>query len=167
MSSEAIGTAMFLIAAVISAGVLINAIIPVVYTISGTIASSSHTVDERLSTDVRIVTTYASAKNETAEIWIKNVGTNRIVSSEIQLVDVFLGGRGDFVRLTPTTSSEPDWNEWTYAILEVTPNNHWDPGETLHISAKTEKIPDKEGVVYFQFVLPTGLSRSTTFTASD
>ncbi len=42
MSSETFTTAMFLIAAIISAGVLINAVFPVVYTLAGTIASSSH-----------------------------------------------------------------------------------------------------------------------------
>ncbi|KAF5032662.1 MULTISPECIES: flagellin [unclassified Methanoculleus] len=164
MSSEAFTTAMFLIAAIISAGVLINAVFPVIYTLSGTIASSSHKVDERLSVDVKIVTTYASDRNDTARIWIKNVGTGRIAGTEIRKADVFLGGQGDFVRLT--------WKEavtdgaWTHEILEDT-NNYWDPGETLYIEAETQKIPATESVVYFQFVLPTGLSRSTTFNAGD
>ena len=164
MSSETFTTAMFLIAAIISAGVLINAVFPVIYTLSGTIASSSHTVDERLSTDVKIVTTYAGNESSTARIWLKNVGAGRISSADVQKADVFLGGQGDFVRLTRAT--ELDYGTWRYEILEDT-NNYWDPGETLYIEAKTEKIPEKEDIVYFQFVLPSGLYRSTTFTASD
>jgi len=164
MSSEAITTAMFLIAAVISAGVLINAVFPVIYSLSGTISSSSHAVDERLSTDIRIVTTYASSGSDTARIWIKNVGTGRIARAEIDKADVFLGAEGDFIRLTHSTPlTEGAWN---YEILEDT-NGQWDPGETLYIEGKTSKIPGRGEVVYFQFVLPTGVYRSTTFTAGD
>ncbi|NLM29554.1 MAG: flagellin [Methanomicrobiales archaeon] len=161
MSSEAFTTAMFLIAAIIAAGVLINAVFPVIYTLASTISSSSHTVDERLSNDVKIVTTYAGGGN--ARIWLKNVGTGRISDADIRKADVFLGGQGNFIRLG---LNAPGSDSWTYEILEDTPgNNCWDPGETLYIQASTEKIPGTGDIVYFQFVLSTGLSRSTTFTA--
>lgn len=163
MSSETFTTAMFLIAAIISAGVLINAVFPVIYTLSGTISSSSHKVDERLSTDVKIVTTFASGGNETARIWLKNIGAGRIADADVRKADVFLGSQGDFIRLTRSAALEE--GTWKYQILEDTGNDYWDPGETLYIEAQTEKIPAREGIVYFQFVLPTGLSRSTTFTA--
>ena len=166
MSSETFTTAMFLIAAIISAGVLINAVFPVIYTLSSTISSSSHSVDERLSTDVKIVTTYASG--DTAKIWLKNIGTGRIADNSIQRGDVFLGSQGDFIRLS-WKEKEPDAlvdGEWTHKILDDT-NNYWDPGETLYIEGNTKNLPpDKGEIVYFQFVLPSGLTRSTTFTAS-
>jgi len=166
MSSETFTTAMFLIAAIISAGVLINAVFPVIYTLSNTISSSSHSVDERLSTDVRIVTTYANTTGA-AKIWLKNVGTGRIPNASIQRADVFLGSQGDFIRLTQSATLDEESGTWKYEILDDA-NNYWDPGETLYIEAKTTKIPSYEGdIVYFQFVLPSGLSRSTTFTASD
>lgn len=157
---------MFLIAAIIAAGVLINAIFPVIYTLAGTISSSSHTVDERLSNDVKIVTTYASADSKCAEIWLKNVGVARIPPSEIDKADVFLGAPGNFSGLALIKSGTPKENQWTYEILENTlKNNYWDPGETLHIKAHSDKIPKEREVVYIQFVLSTGLSRSVTFTA--
>lgn len=165
MSSETFTTAMFLIAAIISAGVLVNATFPVIYTLSSTISSSSHNVDERLSTDVKIITTYASGGGNNASIWIKNIGTSRIADADIRQADVFLGPQSNFVRLDLISGPPQSENQWSYTIIKDT-NNYWDPGETLHISAKTE-IPAEKGIVYFQFVLPTGLSRSTTFTASD
>ncbi|KAF5085645.1 Archaebacterial flagellin [anaerobic digester metagenome] len=167
MSSETFTTAMFLIAAIISAGVLINAVFPVIYTLSSTISSSSHNVDERLSTDVKVVTTYASSSGHTAKIWLKNIGTGRVPDASIQRADVFLGGQGNFIRLTQSATLDEESGTWKYEILDDA-NNYWDPGETLYIEAKTTKIPSNEGgIVYFQFVLPSGLSRSTTFTASD
>ena len=167
MSSEAFTTAMFLIAAIIAAGVLINAIFPVIYTLAGTISSSSHTVDERLSNDVKIVTTYANGGTKNAEIWLKNVGTARISPSDIEKADVFLGAPGNFIRLgLVVPPGTPETNQWTYAILEDTQkNNYWDPGETLYIQAHSKRIPGEGEIVYVQFVLSTGLSRSTTFTA--
>jgi flagellar protein FlaG len=42
MSSETITTALFLITAVIAAGVLINAVYPVVYNMAGTFSSTTH-----------------------------------------------------------------------------------------------------------------------------
>ncbi|BBL67900.1 flagellin [Methanoculleus chikugoensis] len=164
MSSETFTTAMFLIAAIISAGVLINAVFPVIYTLSSSISSSSHNVDERLSTDVKIVTTYASSTGHTARIWLKNIGVGRVADNDIQRADVFLGGKGDFIRLTRAATLAE--GTWKYEILEDA-NNYWDPGETLYIEAMTTKIPGKGEIVYFQFVLPSGLTRSTTFTASD
>lgn len=164
MSSETFTTAMFLIAAIISAGVLINAVFPVIYTLSGTISSSSHKVDERLSTDVKIVTTYASGGSNNARIWLKNIGAGRIAEANVQKADIFLGGQGDFIRLTRSETLAD--GTWTYEILEDT-NDYWDSGETLYIEATTTKIPSRGEIVYFQFVLPTGLYRSTTFTAGD
>jgi len=166
MSSETFTTAMFLIAAIISAGVLINAVFPVIYTLSSSISSSSHSVDERLSTDVKIVTTFASGgeENKTARVWLKNIGVGRVADNDIQRADVFLGGKGDFIRLTRAATLAE--GTWKYEILEDT-NNYWDPGETLYVEAMTSKIPAKGDIVYFQFVLPSGLTRSTTFTASD
>ncbi len=166
MSSETFTTAMFLMAAIISAGVLINAIFPVIYTLSDTIASSTHEADERLRVDVKIVTTYASAGSQQAEIWIKNVGTQRIAEADLKSSDVFLGAVGNFDRLSYTAGAPAD-GEWMYEIEGSGANGYWDAGETLHITGHTTDLPDVAGdVAYFQFVLMTGLSRSTEFTMS-
>ena len=62
MSAETFTTAMFLITAVIAAGVLVNAIFPVVYNMAGTFSSASHESDQRLRTDFKVVFTSASDK---------------------------------------------------------------------------------------------------------
>ena len=45
-------------------------------------------------------------------------------------------------------------------------NNFWDSGETLEIDAKASTISGQQigSPVYFQFVLPDGIWRSTEFT---
>jgi len=174
MSAETFTTAMFLITAVIAAGVLINAVFPVVYNMAGTFSSSTHASDERLRTDFKIVTYYSSG--DKAEIWMKNIGSARIPSSDIEKSDVFCGAETDYGRLTHVSSAispGPDWStEFANEADELSreydlnANGYWDPGETLHILAYSPKIPGSGETVYFQFILPGGTWRSITFNAS-
>jgi flagellar protein FlaG len=160
MSSETITTALFLITAVIAAGVLINAVYPVVYTMAGTFSSSTHESDVRMRTDFKIITTVASAG--TAQIWMKNVGTEPIPVGSIERSDVFCGAVDNFDRLA--YDQNPGWTYDLYDLDSV--NNMWDPGETLKITAHTNLIPATGYKVYFQFAIPNGVWRSNEFTVS-
>lgn len=155
MSAETITTAIFLITAVVATAVLVNAIYPVIYTTAGTFQSSTHDADTRLRTDFKIVATFTPSAGN-ADIYMKNVGSQRISLAEIQTADVFCGTTvGN--RLTYSGG-------WTAEILPAGGDIYWDTGETLHVHATT---PINSGdTVYFQFILPNGIWRSTEFTAS-
>jgi flagellar protein FlaG len=154
MSAETITTAIFLITAVVATAVLVNAIYPVIYTTAGTFQTATHESDQRLRTDFKIVATFA--KINQANIYMKNIGSQRISLDEIRKADVFCG-RENGNRLTYGS-------EWTAEILP-SDNNFWDPGETLHITAATS-IGYGDSV-YFQFILPNGVWRSSEFTAPE
>ena len=175
MSAETFTTAIFLITAVIAAGVLVNAVLPVVYTMAGTFSSSTHDSDERLRTDFKIVT-YHYTQSGSANIWMKNIGSSRIAETEIiSQSDVFFGPEGNYARLSYAKFindlTPPSAGSWTTDFLtdpsyDINTNNYWDPGETLHVIA-TPKISIISGdIAYFQFILPGGSWRSQTFTAS-
>ncbi len=55
MSADTFTTAIFLITAVIAAGVLISAIFPVVYQMAGTFSSAGHASDQQIRTDFKVV----------------------------------------------------------------------------------------------------------------
>ena len=154
MSSESIVSALFLITAVIAAGVLINAIFPIITQTAGTFGSVSHEADVRIRTDIKIVNTFAQGSG--AKIWLKNIGTERIHENNIEGSDIFIGPPGGFERVSG----------WTYQILEGNGNNYWDQGETLEITLTNPNPPSEGDVVYFQIVLPTGVTRSIEFKAS-
>jgi flagellar protein FlaG len=154
MSAETFTTAMFLITAVIAAGVLINAVFPVVYTMAGTFQSATHESDQRLRTDFKIVTTFANST--TANVWMKNIGSQRIPNSDILRSDVFCGPSENYGRVS----------DWTFTIFDLNGNNDWDPGETLQISVRPPSMPAKGNLVYFQFILPDGIWRSIEFNVS-
>lgn len=159
MSSETITTAILLIGAVVAAGVLVNAIFPIIYSISDTAGSTSHAVDQQVRTDIKIINTYASASNHSAEIWIKNLGSTRIAANDISSADIFIGTPGNFDRISYSSG-------WTYTLLD-SESTYWIPGETIRIDiTDCSLLPTVTGdSVYFQIVLPGGTVRSTEFTA--
>jgi flagellar protein FlaG len=171
LAAETFVTALLLITAIISAGILINAVYPVVWNMAGTFSSASHETDTRMRTDFKIVASHASSSSSggRATIWMKNIGTNRIGTSEIDKSDIFIGLTGDFTRadnflgpdLTPVAN-----REWSYHLSDAPTNGFWDPGETLEISVWSSQFINPELPVYFQFVLPNGVWRSTEFTTS-
>ncbi|MFA4859996.1 flagellin [Methanoregula sp.] len=163
MSADTITTALFLITAVIAAGVLINAIYPVVFNMAGTFSSATHESDQRLRTDFKIVLA-TNDKVETegvilGHVWMKNVGSAKISMDEIERSDVFCGAVGNFQRLDYGIT-------WVATIKESASqvNNFWDPGETLEITFPASILPATPNMAYFQFVLPNGIWRSTEFT---
>ncbi|AGB02543.1 hypothetical protein [Methanoregula formicica] len=165
MSAETFTTAMFLITAVIAAGVLVNAVFPVVYNMAGTFSSATHESDERLRTDFKIVTYTAQKSGTNANIWLKNIGSSRISMSDFtNRSDVFCGEVGKFQRLT-WVSSNPTSGQWTNVNYDSNNNNYWDPGETIQVTAYTTIPPNN--AVYFQFILPSGVYRTVEFNPVD
>ncbi|MDO8873403.1 MAG: flagellin [Methanoregula sp.] len=167
MSAETITTAIFLITAVVATAVLVNAIYPVIYSTAGTFQSSTHDADTRLRTDFKIVATFAKSPN--VQVWMKNIGSQRISLAEIQKADVFCGEVGNFGRLNyiDGTPNPGKWTEiFTITTGDLNNNDYWDTGETLEIYAQPSIMPSSGNLVYFQFILPNGIWRSNEFTAS-
>jgi flagellar protein FlaG len=155
MSSETIVSALFLIAAVVAAGVLINAIFPVISRTTETFGSVAHSADDQIRTDIKIVNYYANSTE--SQIWLKNIGTSRIPKNDLDNSDIFFGGVGNF----GTVSG---------ASLDLQGSNWWNPGETLLVIIKTDQVPAARWpatneVAYFAIVLPNGVKRSVEFQA--
>jgi flagellar protein FlaG len=170
MSSESITTALFLITAVVASAVLINAMYPVIQNMAGTFSSSTHEADQRIRTDFKIIATHAiggtGPGGGTVQVWMKNVGSERIGLADIQRSDVFCGEVGSFDHLS-YVSSNPLNKQWTEEFgtgYDLNANQFWDPGETVKITAKTAF--SSGDTVFFQFALPNGVWRSIEFTAS-
>jgi flagellar protein FlaG len=159
---------MFLITAVIAAGVLVNAVFPVVYNMAGTFSSASHESDQRMRTDFKIIAYQASGT--TGQVWIKNIGSTSISAADITRSDVLTGPEGNFDSFTHHSGSgDPTEGEWVEGMgTAEAANNYWDPGETIKITVTflSAKTPAPGSVVFFQFVLPDGIWRSINFHAS-
>jgi len=164
MSSETIVTAIFLITAVVAAGVLTSQIFPAIYTMSGSVSSSTQKADQTMRTDIAIVNTFANASHY-AQVWLKSTGSSRINLADLDMSTIFIGAPGDF-ETVPKNDLLTDG--WTYEILPLDDsNNYWDPMETLHITIRSGKIPATPNMAYFQIVLYDGTKRSEEFTVSS
>ena len=95
MSADTFTTAIFLITAVIAAGVLISAIFPVVYQMAGTFSSAGHASDQQIRTDFKVVLAVVNNSGD-AQIWMKNTGSVQIPVSDIQRSDVICGDATEF-----------------------------------------------------------------------
>ncbi|HOT03172.1 MAG TPA: flagellin [Methanolinea sp.] len=154
MSSETIVTALFLIAAVVAAGVLISALFPAIHRTTSTFGAVSHEADLQIRTDMKIVNTFANAT--TLKAWVKNTGSSRVSTGELTQADVFVGRAGDFERKS--------LSELSYSIEGDMNANFWDPGETLSITVPYGFNKFSAGdTAYFSLVLPNGVRRSEEF----
>jgi archaeal flagellar protein FlaG len=169
MSSETIVTAIFLITAVVAAGVLTSQVFPAIYSMSGSVSSSTKSADQALRTDISIVNTFALAGTSTAEVWLKNTGTSRTMEQDLPRCNIFIGSPGDFEVMAQSNymAGPPVLGTWTYDIIDDN-NEYWDPGETLHLKIMSSKLTTlmRGDPVYFQIVFPDGTKRSEEFTVS-
>ena len=147
----------------VAAGVLINAVYPVVYNMAGTFSSTTHESDARMRTDFKVISSVAYGN--TAQVWMKNIGSEQIPLTSLEQADVFCGAVGAFDRLSYTAGS-PGEGEWIVDLVDLDGNGLWDTGETVKVTAVTSLIPGTGGKVYFQFALPTGIWRTSEFTVS-
>ncbi len=158
MSSETIVTAIFLITAVVAAGILTSVIFPAVSTMSSTVSSSAHSADQSMRESIVIVNTYANT-SQYAQVWVKNVGTTQIPLSDLNETDIWV----NYERLNQNNLAS---DGWMYDIPGNT-NSYWNPGETLHLTMYSGQIPSTiGGEVQFQIALYDGTTSSTQFTVS-
>ncbi|MDD1664320.1 MAG: flagellin [Methanomicrobiales archaeon] len=164
MSSETIVTAIFLITAVVAAGVLTSQILPAIFTMSGSVSSSTQKADQTMRTDIAIVNTFATG--DQAQVWLKNTGSSRINLADLNMSTIFIGAPENFETVSKDDLlPPPPPGTWTYEILDNA-NTYWDPMETLHITVRSDKIPASSNMAYFQIVLHDGTRRSEEFTVS-
>jgi archaeal flagellar protein FlaG len=171
MSAETFVNALFLITAVVAAGILITAVFPIVWNMASTFSTASHESDTRMRTDFKIVMTYSKGSDNTAKVWLKNIGSNRIGLAEVNMSDVVIGLTSDFNRATYVEGCgftyPPYVPQWCYDISETpSSNGYWDPGETLQIYSYSPAITGTSQNVYFQFILPNAVWRSSEFSTT-
>jgi len=160
MSADTFVSALLIITGVVAAGILINAVYPVIWSSASTFSSSAHETDTRMRTDFKIVNTFA--KDATAQIFMKNIGSTSMGSSEIQSADVYIVTSDKLVNPAYGATAP----SWTY-LLKNSDNTNWDNGETLEIDINFGENFVAGTTYTFEFVLPNGVQRSIEFTPSS
>ena len=147
---KAIVTVLMLIAGVVCSLVVFNSVYPAINRGASAVSNMSAKVNDRVKSQIEIVET-ASSGND-IYIWIKNVGSSRIMSLDSS--DVFLGQTGATERI-PYETGTPQWN---YSIENDT---EWGPTATIKITIQLSSAPS--GNYYIKFVIPNGISDEHQF----
>jgi archaellum component FlaG (FlaF/FlaG flagellin family) len=148
---KAITTAFMVIASVVCAVLVFNVVYPAVIKSSDAMISMKSRVDERLKSQIEIIHAAKSA-DDVALVWVKNVGSLRIVS--VESCDVFFGKIGEFYRI-PYGDGEGN-GTWT-AEMEGD-GSVWDPTTTLKITIDLDYSLSQGERYFVKVVIPNGVS---------
>ena len=149
---KAITTALLIIAGVVCMIFVFNSVYPMINRSSQAMTSMAEQVDERMQSRINIVHAANSENRTSIYVWIKNVGTQRIVA--VEQSDLFFGPSDNFSRIPNTADAGGSYPQWTFNLENDT---EWGTSATIKITITY--IDDPGGGTYFvKFIIPNGIS---------
>jgi archaellum component FlaF (FlaF/FlaG flagellin family) len=149
---KAVTTALLVIAGVVCMIFVFNSVYPMVNRSSQAMVSMAEQVDERMKSRINIVHAANTANRTSVYLWVKNVGTQRIVSVEDS--DLFFGQETDFELVPYKTFAEGSYPQWD---CELENDTEWQTSATLKITITYSSDPGA-GTYYSKFIIPNGIS---------
>ncbi|MEM0005392.1 MAG: hypothetical protein QXV81_03070 [Ignisphaera sp.] len=159
MASEAVSTAILIVAGVIVATAIVSAIYSQASLMSSAVRIASRISEDRIRTEVRIVhvAVNSSVDGGYLLIFIKNIGSRGIAQEEISKSDIYIGS--ETCSSMYLYSPEPTQNRWSFTIVDSNGDNVWSPGETLIVrvfNSTAIKPP-----ICTRIVLPNGVGHES------
>jgi len=148
---KAITTALLIIAGVVCMIFVFNSVYPMVNRSSQAMVSMAEQVDERMKSRISIVHAANSANRLTVFLWVKNIGTQRIMN--IEDCDLFFGQEGDFGRIPYSGEIPGAYPRWDYSLENDT---KWQTSATLKLTITFSSDPGA-GTYFAKFILPNGI----------
>ena len=157
---KAITTALLIIAGVVCMIFVFNSVYPMINRSSQAMTSMAETVDERMKSRINIVHAANSADRKEIYLWVKNVGTQRIVA--IEESDLFFGPEDNFDRIpyTGDTETNPSWD------YEIQNDTEWQTSATMKITITYDSDPGT-GTFFVKFIIPNGISDDFYFSMTE
>lgn len=152
MTREVITNALLVIATVVAVSIFTTAMIPSVRDMSNTYYSLTTKLKERVGTDIKII--FVEVTDNSLTFWVKNIGSNRIAVSLLNLSDVFIVSNTTSYHFTLSDSNV------SYTIENGDSDNYWEDGETLEVNVS---VSLDSGEYTLTFVLYNGIEDSEIF----
>ncbi len=149
---KAITTALLIIAGIVCMIFVFNSVYPMVNRSSQAMVSMAEQVDERMKSRINIVHAANSANRTSVYLWIKNVGTQRIVN--VNESDLFFGQDSNFDRIPHEDDAEGTYPQWEYDLENDT---EWSTSATLKVTITYSSDPGS-GTYFAKFIIPNGIS---------
>jgi hypothetical protein len=148
---KAITTALLIVAGVVCMIFVFNSVYPMINRSSQAMTSMAETVDERMKSRINIVHAANTANRCSVYLWIKNVGTQRIV--DIEESDLFFGQEDDFERIAHEGDAGTNYPRWSYDFENDT---EWQTSATIKVTIEYESDPGA-GTYFVKFIIPNGI----------
>ena len=131
---KAITSALLIIASIVDAMALINAVIPAAGKSSGALLMANSEAADRISTDIEIVHATGNASTNVITVWVKNVGIKNIVL--VSSSDIIITTPSDVLRLPYDSGCSNEC--WSYSIEEG--GTDWDKTATVKFTLETAVV---------------------------
>ena len=148
---KAITTALLILAGAVCMIFIFNSVYPMVNRSSQAMVSMADTIDDRMKSRINMVHAANSANRTTVYLWVKNIGSSRIVS--IEESDVFFGQEDDFSRIPYVDDAGGSYPRWSYTIENDT---EWKSGATVKFTITYDADPGA-GTYFGKIVIPNGI----------
>jgi hypothetical protein len=109
-------------------------------------------VDERMKSRINIVHAASNSTRTEVYLWIKNVGTQRIVNVESS--DLFFGQEDNFDRIPYYADAGDDYPRWNF---ELENDDQWETSATIKVTITYDTDPGA-GTYFAKFIIPNGIS---------
>jgi len=155
-------TGFLVIASVVAAMLMINAVLPAISQAGNSIINSADRVNERIETQISIVygtgeldSTASWVDTDTDSsfdvwIWVKNVGASRIV--DIPSSDLFFGAEGAYSRIPYVDDAGGSKPNWDFSLENGT---EWKNSNTVKITIHYSS-PLASDTYRATFIVPSG-----------
>ena len=149
---KAVTTALLIIAGVICMVFVFNNVYPMIGRSSQAMVSMADKIDDRMKSRINIIHAANTSNRQTVYLWVKNVGSSRIVA--IEETDIFFGEEDGFERVPHTDDAEGGYPQWAYTIENDT---EWGSSATVKITISYSSDPGA-GTYFAKIVIPNGIS---------
>ena len=148
---KAITTALLIIAGVVCMIFVFNSVYPMINRSSEAMTSMAEQVDERMKSRINIVHAANNSTRTQIYLWIKNVGTQRILAVEES--DLFFGQEDNFERVPYVGDAEGAYPRWSY---ELENDTEWRTSATIKVTISYDSDPGA-GTYFAKFIIPNGI----------
>ena len=152
---KAITSGLLIIASVVAALALINAVVPALGKSSSALVTANAAASDRIKTDIEIVHATGDSSAKTVTVWVKNIGT--ITIDDITASDIFLDTPSSVSRLSYTSGCVSDC--WDYALEGGATN--WKNTETVKFTLTLSSLTS--GVYSVRVSVFNGVSADKDF----
>ena len=136
-------------------------VFPTIFTMGQPISSSTNSLGDQISTDIKVIHTSYSTDKETVYMWLKNVGTTQISPRMIQNGDVFFGSTGNYQRMEYNNTTVG----WDFDI--ETGSAKWLRGDTVKITIYQDTPLSSDIQYEAKYVAYNSISTSDQFSISE